>query len=110
MAMNRRQFLGTSALAAGSLMSGSALAAPKDDKMIWSYLIHLGMNSWKDIPLDRAPKDASRSFKVRCMADYLRTDEAVWRTVTDRMVKVGMNMVIIDLGEAIQYPSHPERG
>ena len=32
----------------------------------------------------------------------------MWRSLTDRMVKVGMNMVIIDLGEAIKYPSHPE--
>ena len=108
MAMNRRQFLGTSALAAGSLMSGSALAAPKDDKMIWSYLIHLGMNSWKDIPLDRAPKDASRSFKVRCMADYLRTDEAVWRTVTDAVAKSGANMLIIDMAEGVYLPRRPE--
>ena len=43
-----------------------------------------------------------------CQADHLRFDETVWRILTERMHKVGMNMVVIDLGEAIQYQSHPE--
>jgi hypothetical protein len=41
-------------------------------------------------------------------ADHVRFDEKTWRSLTARMVAVGMNMVVIDLGEAIQYPSHPE--
>ena len=40
--------------------------------------------------------------------DHVQFDEKVWRTLTGRMVEVGMNMVVIDLGEAIRYPSHPE--
>ena len=78
------------------------------DKMIWACLLHLGMNSWKDIPLNRAPADASRSFKVRCMADYLRTDETVWRSLTDALGKSGANMLIIDMAEGVFLPSHPE--
>ena len=78
------------------------------DKMIWACLLHLGMNSWKDIPLNRAPADASRSFKVRCMADYLRTDETVWRSLTDALGKSGANMLIIDVAESVRLPSHPE--
>ena len=59
---------------------------------IWAGLFHMGMNMWRDY-----------------MAyDYLRFDEKVWQTLTGRMVEVGMNMVVIDLGEAIRYPSHPE--
>ena len=78
------------------------------DKMIWACLLHLGMNSWKDIPLNRAPADAPRPFKVRCMADYLRTDETVWRSLTDALGKSGANMLIIDMAEGVFLPSHPE--
>ena len=77
-------------------------------QMIWSCLLHLGMNSWKDIPLNRAPADAPRPFKVRCMADYLRTDETVWRALTDALGKSGANMLIIDMAEGVYLPSHPE--
>ena len=59
---------------------------------IWAALFHMGMNMWDD-------------YKA---VDSLRFDEKVWRTLTGRMVEVGMNMVVIDLGEAIKYPSHPE--
>ena len=59
---------------------------------IWAGLFHMGMNMWRDYQAE----------------DHLRFDEAVWRRLTGRMVEVGMNMVVIDLGEAIKYPSHPE--
>ena len=107
MDISRRRFLETSALAAGAMAAKPALAA-QNDKMIWAYLIHLGMNSWKDIPLDKAPADSTHAFKVRCMADYLRTDEAVWHTILDRLGKSGANMVIIDMAEGVALPSHPE--
>lgn len=112
--INRREFLGTAALAAGGAMTGcstfagEAMPQVADNKMIWANLLHLGMNCWKDIPLGEAPADASRSFKVRCMADYVRTDEKVWRKLTDATAKSGANMLIIDMGEAVYLPSHPE--
>ncbi|MBP5320279.1 MAG: Tat pathway signal protein [Kiritimatiellae bacterium] len=80
----------------------------KEDAFIWAYLIHLGMNNWKDIPLNRCPPEESEHFKTRCMADYLRTEESEWRFVTDRLGKIGANMIIIDLGEGMAFPSHPE--
>ena len=43
-----------------------------------------------------------------CVADHIRFDEAVWRTLTGRMQGAGMNLLVIDLGEALQYQSHPE--
>ena len=59
---------------------------------IWAALFHMGMNMWDD---------------YRAL-DHLEFNENVWRTLTGRMAEVGMNMVVIDLGEAIRYPSHPE--
>ena len=113
MVLNRREFLGTAALAAGGAMAGCATAGAKmpevaDNQMIWACLLHFGMNSWKDIPLNEAPADASRSFKVRCMADYLRSDIDVWHKLTDRLAASGANMLIIDMAEGVYLPSHPE--
>jgi hypothetical protein len=58
--------------------------------MIYGLLIHLGRNMW-DPP-----------------ADHLRFDETVWREITEKMGSVGANMVVIDIGEGLVYPSHPE--
>ena len=79
----------------------------KDD-FIWAALFHMGTNMWCDQVPDRWGPYKGEDLKLICAADHLRFDEKVWRSLTSRMVEVGMNMVIIDLGEAIQYPSHPE--
>jgi hypothetical protein len=38
----------------------------------------------------------------------LRSKEELWRRVTDHAAAKGMNMIVIDLGEGLVYPSHPE--
>lgn len=63
----------------------------KDD-MIYGLLIHLGRNLWGD-------KNA---------ADHVRCDEKVWNEITEHMADVGANMLVIDLAEAMVYPSHTE--
>ena len=64
----------------------------KKNEMIYGLLIHLGRNMW-------APHNA---------ADHIRFDENVWVEVTEHMADAGANMLVIDLGEALRYPSHPE--
>ena len=58
--------------------------------MIYGLLLHLGRNMW-DPP-----------------ANHLRFDEAVWREITEKMGRGGVNMAVIDIGEGLVYPSHPE--
>ena len=108
--IGRREFIGAAALAAGGVLTGRGAIPPPagKDGFIWSALLHMGTNMWSDQPVTSWGPYKGEDLKLVCQADHVRFDEAVWRTVTDRMVKVGMNMVIIDLGEAIQYPSHPE--
>lgn len=79
------------------------------DKMIWGELIALGYNMWADRPVadwSRNPHIASD----KQAQPYLRFDESLWRDVTQKMSDVGMNMVVMDLGEGIAYKSHPEIG
>ena len=108
--IGRREFIGAAALAAGGVLTGRGAVPPPagKDGFIWSALLHMGTNMWSDQPVTSWGPYKGEDLKLVCQADHVRFDESVWRRVTDRMVKVGMNMVIIDLGEAIQYPSHPE--
>ena len=80
----------------------------KCDSMTWAGLFHMGVNMWSDQPVDSWGPYKGEQLKLVCKAAHLRFDENVWRALTKRMADVGMNMVVIDLGEAVKYPSHPE--
>ena len=82
--------------------------AGAETPFIWGALLHMGVNMWSDIPLVKHGKYQGEDMQLLCQADHLRFDEGVWRTVTGRMRDAGMNLVVIDLGEALQYESHPE--
>jgi hypothetical protein len=69
--------------------------------MIWGYLIHLSYNMW----LDREAPELGEPLKAE---PYLRFDEELWNDLLPEMAKAGVNMVVIDLGDGVQYASHPE--
>lgn len=77
------------------------------DKMMWAYLIHLGMNMWQDkdtvFPPNHIPSigDPRYSEKLRC-------DRKTWTDVIDHLPQAGIDTVVIDIGEGIRYESHPE--
>lgn len=83
--------------------------------MIWAELIHLSYNMWEDYtPLKYRDENynctscqEAREW-AHCYRPSLTFDETVWNTLLIEMANVGMNMVVIDLGDAIQYESHPE--
>ena len=76
---------------------------------IRAILLQLGWNMWSDVPVRNWGKlaEMGRLGDV-CAADHLRTDWNVWRKVTDCAAACGYNMILLDLGEACVYPSHPE--
>lgn len=85
------------------------------DKMIWANLLHLSYNMWQDVIPE---KYSDENYVCTSCNDarlwghpyrpYLTFDQNVWDTLIKEMSKVGMNMAVIDLGDAIQYESHPE--
>lgn len=76
------------------------------EPMLWGLLMHLGSNMWWDEPRDAAdPVDRNWTD---CAKDYLLCDEKVWREATDAMAKGGLNYLIIDIGDGMVFPSHPE--
>lgn len=78
------------------------------EKFIWSYLAHLGFNMWAD----PEEKDGVKCFPTRkgygCAADHLRFDKDAWYKITDELKDAGCNQIVLDLGEGVQYESHPE--
>ena len=68
-------------------------------KKIWAYLIHLSKNMWGD---------PGCTHRYSRFSDTLDTDEEVWRQVIDFLPSQGIYTVVIDVGDGIQYESHPE--
>ncbi len=62
---------------------------PSGDK-IWAILLHLSVNMWKEHHPD------------------LQLSESLWNDALAKMADVGLNTVVIDLGDGIKYDSHPE--
>ncbi len=97
---SRRRFIKTvSALPLAGILP-SSLFAQKGHKMIWANLLHLSFNMWEDWD---APGKEMRSYRP-----YLRFDEKLWNDLLKKMAENGLNMVVIDLGDGVQYKSHPE--
>jgi hypothetical protein len=98
--------MATAAFSAGMPRLAHAQKNPAD--FAWGALWHMGTNMWSDIPIRKHGKGKTDDRNIKDKADTLRFDESVWQTLTARMQVAGMNQVVIDLGEALQYESHPE--
>ena len=61
------------------------------DDLIWGNLVHLSFNMWEDW---QPPGSEWRGFDPA-----LRFDETLWNDILRRMSEVGMNMVVLDLGD-----------
>lgn len=70
-------------------------------EIMWAYLMHLGLNMW----CDREAPDVGEFISAK---PYLRFEDAFWKDLVAKMKAEGVNTVVIDLGEGIQYKSHPE--
>ena len=85
-------------------------------EMIKAVHLPLGQHMWRS-PDDtwdgklmedkRAPLDDEERWLINNW-DKLVRDEAVWRHIIDHAVKRALNMVLLDVTEALVYPSHPE--
>jgi hypothetical protein len=70
--------------------------------VIWANLLHLSYNMWYDWP---AP-ELKGAYGIYNPA--LRFDRSLWDDILQKMTRIGMTMVIIDLGDGVKYESHPE--
>ncbi len=70
--------------------------------MIWADLVHLSYNMWMD------RETPEMYYPHHTALPYLRFDSGLWDDMLKAMAAGGLNMVVIDLGDAIKYESHPE--
>ena len=99
---NRRDFI--KQISAAGMLSGmpNVLFSQQngDNDKIWACLLHLSFNMWEEyISLHRP---------FRGYRPDLELSESLWNDAISKMAGQGMNMVVIDLGDAIKYESHPE--
>lgn len=66
---------------------------------MWAYLMHLSDNMWCD---------AEAIDPITPYRPELATDDNVWQQVIDYLPTQGFNTVLIDVGDAVQYETHPE--
>ncbi len=114
---NRRAFLSQVAAAGAFSLLPSALVSqekPKKD-FIWANLLHLSYNMWEDHLEEKYRDDNYRCTTCQEAREWahgyrshLTFDDGVWNILLKEMVAAGMNMVLIDLGDGVQYESHPE--
>ncbi len=72
---------------------------------IWAFLIHLGTNNWrKKGYMSNYDKD-EEDFIYR---DELFCDKEIWRKVTEFLPTCGINTLVIDVADGVQYDRHPE--
>lgn len=137
MQTDRRIFLkSASAITAGLMMNPSIVFSETKNKiqqdnstdLIWGNLIHLSTNMWEDHPFIKKNRrwpdiddenihkddfvcktcEDALAWGMRGYRPFLVFEEAVWDSLLVNMSSVGMNMVVIDLGDGVQYESHPE--
>jgi hypothetical protein len=70
--------------------------------LIWAYLVHLSFNMWAD---RHASDWGLEHISARPL---LRFDSSLWDDLLLQLAQVGANMLLIDLGDGVQYESHPE--
>ena len=96
--MNRREFL-----AAGAAFAAAPTFAKRPDE-IRGVLLHMGMNMWGEWRAEGEPKIAGKRYTH----DEIHFSEDIWNRTISHAKKRGFNMVVMDLGEFVKYPSHPE--
>ena len=113
--MTRREFIAKTGFAAAGALSGCAapqLAHTKTSDRIWGVLLHLGNNMWSDVRVENRVTEGFFKWGDKdghgLYSDEVRFDDKVFHEAAERMVAKGLNTLVLDLGEGLFYPSHPE--
>lgn len=75
-----------------------------NSEFMWTMLVHLGSNMWNE-----EGNTKGRIGRSNCDASpVLRFDRKLWDEQMLRLKNSGVNTLMIDIGEAMRYESHPE--
>ena len=104
--MNRRDFLKGSAMTAAVAALPGELRAAASDKFIWAHYLGMGRNMWGSWRAPDEPKEEGRRYAREIGSFNVEN----WKTITNHAAERKLNMVVIDIGESLRFPSHPELG
>ncbi len=79
-----------------NISNGLLVQHESANEKIWACLLHLSFNFALGIE------------KFGGIRTEFEPQESIWKDSIAKMAKEGMNMVVLDLGDAIKYDSHPE--
>ena len=71
--------------------------------MIWAYLIYLGSNMWFDWD-----NHIAMGYNEPKYHETMFTQKSAWRKIVKFAAQNGVNTLLIDMGEGVQYESVPE--
>ena len=75
-----------------------------NNEFIWAHLVHLGSNMWNEEGNTRGREHRS----TPCASPVLRFNRELWDSHMQGLRDSGVNTLVVDLGEAMLYESHPE--
>ena len=104
--MTRKEFIGSAAAFGAAGLAAPLGAAPKKGDYL-GFLLHLTRNMWGDYSIPEFRKDP-KTISGGGISSKLYLNEENYRRTVDYAVKNGCNMLMLDIGDAVVYPSHPE--
>ena len=124
MNIRRRTFIGSAfgALVCGGKQAafGQGATAPQYD-FKWIDLVHFGMKMWGDVRKGGKPdrngsmskwltdeEFAAVTTPENLAIDRMHFDEPFWKELSAKLRQSGCNGIMLDVGEGLIYPSHPE--
>jgi len=75
-----------------------------EKKFMWANFAQLGSNMWNEPGNTRGREHRS----TPCASDTFLFDREAWDTFIQYQKKMGINTLLLDVGEAMRYESHPE--
>lgn len=76
----------------------------KDTPFMWTYFIQLGSNMWNEPGNTRHREHRS----TPSASETFLFDRGAWNEHTELLREAGVNTLVMDVGEAMRYESHPE--
>ena len=98
----RRTFIREAMIGSAGLAASPSFAASPE--AIRAVMLHMGMNMWGDWHAPGEPVAPGRRYAK----DEIFFTESIWRKTVAHAKAKDLNMVVMDLGEFLEYPSHPE--
>ncbi|MBQ3066366.1 MAG: hypothetical protein IJC98_09050 [Clostridia bacterium] len=75
-------------------------------KFHWAFHAHMGFNFFEP-PIGEGTAASEEIPAEHCAEEHLRFDLDLFHMLTERLAAAGCNTIVLDIGEAMQYESHP---